>query len=124
MPESKSELEKFWEEEEARATETQEALQELEVYEEEVDAEGYFEAYQTEAQRIVQEMGLDLEEALNYIRQYLRVLDMVQAPDPNGVYVKLLLQKYDMHHKPSETQITVPDRKQLEDGDGPRDLPA
>lgn len=96
----------------------------VEVAAETVDGE-YFEAFKTEAERIVLEMGTDLEDALNFIRQYQRALRMVGAPDPNGHPAQLLLQKYDMNHKkPSKTKIEVPEsQKELEPGND-RSLPA
>lgn len=83
----------------------------VEVLPEIVDAE-WFDEYKAEGERIIEEIGLDLEDALNYIRQYQRALNMVGAPDPNGHNAQLLLQKYNMNHKkPSEIKIEV--RKEL-----------
>ena len=83
-----------------------------------VDAE-YFEEYKTAGEEIIGEIGQDLEHALNFIRQYQRALDMVGAPDPNGLVPQLLLQKYDMHHKkPSEIRIEVKPKELKAGNDG------
>lgn len=109
-------------------------MSEIEIYEgevvdvdvaaETVDGE-YFEAFKTEAERIVAEFGMDLETALNCMRQYQRALNMFGVPDPNGTTAQLLLQKYNMNHKkPSKTKIEVPEsQKELEPGND-RSLPA
>lgn len=52
-----------------------------------------------QASEFLEEIGQDLESALNFIRQYQRALNMLCAPDPNGVGPQLLLQKYNMNHK-------------------------
>jgi hypothetical protein len=91
--------------------------QEVEVVEEQI----------TEARPIdqaiefIEEIGLDLEEALNYIRQYQRALHMFAIPDPNGHGPQLLLQKYNMHHKPGS--IAKSKVEQLKAGNV-RSLPA
>lgn len=71
---------------------------EVDVVEEIVDAE-FVDPVIDQAAGILEEVGQDLEAALNFIRQYQRAMHMLQAPDPNGHPVQLLLQKYNMNHK-------------------------
>lgn len=66
--------------------------------EEVVDAE-FYDPLIDQASGLLEEVGEDLETALNFIRQYQRAMHMLQAPDPNGHPVQLLLQKYNMNHK-------------------------
>lgn len=78
--------------------------------------------YWDEALGVIDEMGHDLELALNCIRQYQRALNMLCASDPNGIYPQIILQKYNMHHKKSnENQMKKPQlggpRKELPRGD-------
>jgi hypothetical protein len=92
---------------------------EIEVAAEVVDGEPWLD----EAMGVIDEMGHDLEAALNFIRQYQRALHMVCAPDPNGHSVQLLLQKYDMNHKDPRKRVADAPRKELPGGDD-RSLPA
>jgi hypothetical protein len=48
---------------------------------------------------------------------------MLSAPDPNGIPVKMLLQKYNMHHKKPAGSIAAEKVKQLKAGND-RSLPA
>lgn len=76
-----------------------------------------------QAVEFLEEIGQDLEDALNFIRQYQRVCDMLAAPDPNGIPVKLLLQKYKMNHTKPAGSIAADKVKQLKAGND-RSLPA
>lgn len=77
-----------------------------------------------QAAEYLEEIGQDLESALNFIRQYQRALNMLCAPDPNGHGPQLLLQKYNMHHK-EPGSIAKSKIEQLKAGnDRPRSLPA
>lgn len=72
--------------------------QEIEPIIEVVDAE-FYDPVVDKASELFEEVGEDLEAALNFIRQYQRAMHMLQIPDPNGHPVQFLLQKYNMNHK-------------------------
>jgi len=85
-----------------------------------VDAE-FFDPI-SKASELLNEVGYDLEDALNFIRQYQRALHMVGAPDPNGHLAQLLLQKYNMHHKKPKGSIAESKIAELKAGND-RSLP-
>lgn len=91
----------------------EELPEEVEIYAEVVDGETVEDASLNAAIMLAG----DLQDALNFIRQYQRVMSMLYAPDPNGHDAQLLLQKYNMNHKRPKRA-----KRKLNRGDDDRSL--